>query len=438
MLFYSTKRQAAPTNFETVVMQGLPPDNGLYMPETIPKMPFEFWDEISGLSFPEMSFQLARTLLQDSLPPDVLKKIVGEAINFPAPVVQLTKQLRCLELFHGPSHAFKDFGARFMAKVMGYYVQQSSKTQYILVATSGDTGGAVAQGFLKTPGIEVIILYPSGKVSQLQEQQLTTLGNNITALEIDGTFDDCQRLVKTAFLDDELLSVLNLSSANSINLARLIPQAFYYLNAWAQVKNEGAPVMFSVPSGNFGNLTAGLLAWKMGLPIQHFIAANNANDVFTQYHQSGLYEPRPSVQTYSNAMDVGNPSNFLRILDLFEGDIHQIRSLITAYTFTDQETLLNIGEIYQKYNYTICPHTAVACLGALKYFQEHSNSDATCIFLATAHPSKFLDIVEPVIQKKIPVPENLAKLLDLPKKAKQLSTGFEDFKAYLMSLVKKA
>ncbi len=436
MLFYSTKHQSAPVNFETVVMQGLPPDNGLYMPEVIPNRPYEFWDEITDLSFPEMSYRFAQLLLQDSLPADVLKKVVYEAINFDAPIKELTPRLRCLELFHGPSHAFKDFGARFMAQVMSYYVQQSHKKQYILVATSGDTGGAVAQGFLNTPGIEVIILYPSGKVSKLQEQQLTALGHNISALEVLGTFDDCQRLVKSAFLDEELTTRMNLSSANSINLARLIPQAFYYLNAWAQVKHEQHPIVFSVPSGNFGNLTAGLLAWKMGVPIQHFIAANNANDVFTQYHKNGAFIPRPSVQTFSNAMDVGNPSNFQRIMDLFGGNIQEIRNLISAYTFTDEDTLRAIADVHWIYDYVMCPHTAVALLGALSFFNDNEMSDATCIFLGTAHPAKFLDIVQPTLKINIPIPENLAKLMDLPKNAKPMSTDFTDFKAHLLSIIK--
>ncbi len=434
MFFYSTRHQSPNANLRQAVMQGLPTDNGLYMPSHIEKLPASFFDHIENLSFPEISFAVAQCLLQDTIPAADLKEIVYKAINFDAPLIPINQNLACLELTHGPSLAFKDFGARFMAQIMQYFVRQSKQKLYILVATSGDTGGAVAQGFLGVEGIEVIILYPSKKISELQEKQLTTLGNNITALEVAGTFDDCQHLVKQAFLDTQLQQHLQLSSANSINLARLVPQAFYYVYAYAQAKKYGKPVVFSVPSGNFGNLTAGLLAKRIGTPIHHFVAANNANNVFTQYHHTALFNPRSSVTTLSNAMDVGNPSNLQRIQDLYNNDIDAIRADIDAYDYTDQQTVEAMKQVYEKYNYLMCPHTAVAYLGINSYLANHPTEDITGVFLATAHPAKFLDIVEPALNIKVPLPENLAKLVDRPKQAIPMSTQFADFKAYLMQL----
>ncbi|MBP7533798.1 MAG: threonine synthase [Chitinophagales bacterium] len=434
MFFYSTRHQSPNANLRQAVMQGLPTDNGLFMPSHIEKLPASFFDNIENLSFPEISFAVAQCLLQDTIPAADLKEIVYKAINFDAPLIPINQNLACLELTHGPSLAFKDFGARFMAQIMQYFVRQSKQKLYILVATSGDTGGAVAQGFLGVEGIEVIILYPSKKISELQEKQLTTLGNNITALEVAGTFDDCQHLVKQAFLDTQLQQHLQLSSANSINLARLVPQAFYYVYAYAQAKKYGKPVVFSVPSGNFGNLTAGLLAKRIGTPIHHFVAANNANNVFTQYHHTALFNPRSSVTTLSNAMDVGNPSNLQRIQDLYNNDIDAIRADIDAYDYTDQQTVEAMKQVYEKYNYLMCPHTAVAYLGINSYLANHPTEDITGVFLATAHPAKFLDIVEPALNIKVPLPENLAKLVDRPKQAIPMSTQFADFKAYLMQL----
>lgn len=434
MFFYSTRHQSPTANLRQAVMQGLPTDNGLYMPSHIEKLPASFFDQIETLSFPEISFAVAQCLLQDTIPAADLKEIVYKAINFDAPLVPINQNLACLELTHGPSLAFKDFGARFMAQIMQYFVSQSKQKLYILVATSGDTGGAVAQGFLGVEGIEVIILYPSKKISELQEKQLTTLGNNITALEVAGTFDDCQHLVKQAFLDTQLQQHLQLSSANSINLARLVPQAFYYVYAYAQAKKYGKPVVFSVPSGNFGNLTAGLLAKRIGTPIHHFVAANNANNVFTQYHQTALLNPKASVTTLSNAMDVGNPSNLQRIQDLYNNNIDAIRADIDAYDYTDQQTVEAMKQVYQQYNYLMCPHTAVAYLGINSYLANHPTQNITGVFLATAHPAKFLDIVEPALNVKIDLPENLAKLVNRPKEAIPMSMQFADFKAYLMQL----
>ena len=342
MRLYSTKNRGHYTNLKEAVLRGLPPDNGLYMPERIPALPADVLENLHQLPFVEIAFAVARTLLQGAIPEPDLRKIIGEAVNFPAPLVQFDEEKYVLELFHGPSLAFKDFGARFMAQLMSYFNRGEEQELVILVATSGDTGGAVAAGFYQTPGTRVVILYPSGKVSALQEKQLTTLGHNITALEVDGTFDDCQAMVKKAFLDESLTSRFRLTSANSINISRLIPQSFYYFEAYKQLP-EGSDVVFCVPSGNFGNLTAGLLAQRMGLPVRHFIAATNNNDVVPAYLQTGEYRPRPSRRTLSNAMDVGNPSNFARMKDLYH-DLEErstwnsMRASITGYAYNDEQT----------------------------------------------------------------------------------------------------
>lgn len=436
MQFYSTKHQSARVNLETAVIQGLPTDNGLFMPEQIHSLPTGFFDEIHKLSFQEMAYELAACLLQNTIDKKALKNIVYDAVNFPAPLVKVSEQLYCLELFHGPSLAFKDFGARFMARLMSHFIQQKEnrKKLYILVATSGDTGGAVAQGFLGTPGIEVIILYPSKKISELQEKQLTTLGQNITALEIKGAFDDCQSLVKAAFLDQEVREYINISSANSINIARLIPQAFYYASAYAQAKKLGHDKMvFCVPSGNFGNLTAGLLLHKMGMPVEKFIAANNANNAFTKYHQSGVFSPRASVKTYSNAMDVGNPSNLQRIQDIYGNQLNDLRNDIAAYSYTDEQTLQAMKEVYADHKYIMCPHTAVAYLGVKQYLSE-TKSNALGIYLGTAHPAKFLDVVEPALNLKVDIPKSLQKLANREKVATLMDTDYTNFKQYLMAL----
>ena len=435
MKFYSTKKVSPVVDIKTAVLQSLPSDNGLYMPETINQLPDTFWAYAYQYSFSQIALKVANCLLDGCIPYAELKQIVEEAVNFDAPLVQIDEQLACLELFHGPSHAFKDFGARFMSRLMQYLIQEEQQKLYILVATSGDTGGAVAQGFLGVEGIEVIILYPSQKISELQEKQLTTLGQNITALEINGTFDDCQRLVKKAFLDEELRSQIRLSSANSINIARLIPQVFYYVYAHAQAQKYGRNIVFSVPSGNFGNLTAGLIAAKMGMPVEKFVASNNANDVFTSYHQNGIFEARPSVKTYSNAMDVGNPSNLQRIQELF-GNIEVIRNHIDAYSFTDEQTLEAMKEVYQKYNYVVCPHTAVAYSGLQSYFKNNKNSKAMCIFLGTAHPAKFLDIVEPALNIKLAIPENLSSLMHRDKEALLMDGDYGELKRFLLEIEK--
>jgi threonine synthase len=439
MRFYSTRRQSPDADWQTVLMQGLPADNGLYMPETIGKMPDDFWTALPHLTFPELAFAVAQCLLQDSLPTDDLRLLVNKAINFDAPIRDVYDGVACLELFHGPSLAFKDFGARFMAQMMSYFVRKNANGQakktHILVATSGDTGGAVAQGFFNAEGVEVIILYPSQKISRIQEQQLTALGGNVRAIEIKGTFDDCQRMVKQAFLDADLTAQINLSSANSINLARLIPQAFYYVRAYQQVMQRGKEVVFCVPSGNFGNMCAGLLAKRIGLPVQKFIAATNANDTFTQYWQSGLFTPRPSVHTLSNAMDVGNPSNLVRIQDLYDNNIDHIRQDITAYSFSDEQTTAAIKHLYQNYNYLVCPHTAVAYLGLQTYLEQNPEKRAQTqgIFLGTAHPAKFYDIVEPTLNISVPIPDSLEKLLEKPKVATLMEPDYSQLRHYLLA-----
>jgi threonine synthase len=429
MKLYSTNNPNAFVSFKEAVMKGLPDDNGLFMPEQIPVLPKSFFDNLQRLSLPEIAFRICENLFQGDIPTDDLREIVENAVSFPAPLVTLDEQTRILELFHGPSLAFKDFGARFMAQLMSYFNRKEDKELVILVATSGDTGGAVAMGFHKTPGIKVVILYPSGKVSLLQEKQLTTLGHNVTALEVDGTFDDCQALVKKAFLDPDLNKQIRLSSANSINIARLIPQTFYYFEAYKQLGENTKPVSFVVPSGNFGNLTAGILAKKMGLPIDKFVAATNANDVVPEYLHTGKYAPRPSVATISNAMDVGAPSNFARMLDIYCSTWNNMAQEIEGYAFDDASTRVAMKEVYEKYAYTIDPHGAVGYLALKKHLENHPNNIG--IILETAHPSKFIDEVEGVLGEKTNIPERLASLADKQKVAVQMRTDFEEFKNWL-------
>ena len=429
MKLYSTKNPNKFVSLREAVFKGLPEDNGLFMPDEIPQLPSEFITNLKNHSFQSIAFEVSRHLLRGVIPDSDLKNIVESAIDFPAPVVRLDDDTHILELFHGPSLAFKDFGARFMAQLMSYFNRGEEKELVILVATSGDTGGAVAAGFYKTLGIKVVILYPSGKVSMLQEKQLTTLGENITALEVNGTFDDCQALVKKAFLDDELTEKIRLSSANSINIARLIPQSFYYFEAYKQLADYRKPVVFSIPSGNFGNLTAGLFAQKMGLPIAKFIAATNANDVVPQYLASGNYAPHPSVPTLSNAMDVGNPSNFARMLDLYSSTWNIMKGNIVGFAYDDERTKAAMREVFAKYNYVIDPHGAVGYL-ALKEYQRQN--DVVGVVLETAHPAKFLDDVEQILGQNIEIPERLASLADKKKEAISIDIDFEPFKKWLL------
>ena len=431
MQLYSTNNKNYIVDLEEAVLKGLPDDNGLFMPTHIPKLSEEFWQNLESYSFQEIAYEVTKTLFQGAIPEEDVKTIIENSVTFPAPLVELDEQKAILELFHGPSLAFKDFGARFMAQLMSYFNRGKEKELVILVATSGDTGGAVAAGFYKTPGIKVVILYPSGKVSDLQEKQLTTLGHNISALEVDGTFDDCQALVKKAFLDKELTTQIRLSSANSINIARLIPQSFYYIEAYKQLKDKSKDVVFCIPSGNFGNLTAGLLAQKMGLPVHQFIAATNINDVVPQYLTTGKYNPKPSVRTISNAMDVGNPSNFARMLDIFGLDWEDMKKSIKGFGFGDAKTKIGVMDVFETYNYIIDPHGAVGYLALNEY--QKSNPNTKGVILETAHYSKFLDDMEDILQKELDIPERLAVLKDKEKVAVNIKVDFDVFKEYLVA-----
>jgi len=433
MKLYSTNNPESRVSFKEAVFNSMPQDKGLYMPEYIPRLSDTFLNNLDSYSLPEIAFHVANNLIGDDIPQEDLKAIIYDAINFYAPIVKLENKVYVLELFHGPSLAFKDFGARFMSRVMSYFLKEGEKQLDVLVATSGDTGGAVALGFLGVPNTRVTILYPKGKVSDIQELQLTTNGQNIRALEIDGTFDDCQALVKQAFTDAELNEKYRLTSANSINIARLIPQTFYYFNAYAQALKQGkSKVVFSVPSGNFGNLGAGLLAWKMGLPVERFIAATNANDTVPQYLNGGEYQPKPSVATLSNAMDVGNPSNWVRIADMFKADAEALKTLVKGYSYTDEETSAAIEAIYSDYKYVACPHTAIAWR-ALKDFHQENAGEEAGIFLSTAHPCKFPDAYSEEIAAQIDQPEQVKELQSKEKQSVDLGKDFEGFKDYLLT-----
>ncbi|EEI93914.1 threonine synthase [Sphingobacterium spiritivorum ATCC 33300] len=432
MKLYSTQNKDLRVSFKDAVFNSLPADKGLYMPEVIPQLDPMFIRNIQQYSLEEIAFTVAHALIGQDIPADDLKKIIKDAINFDAPVRFLSKDTAVLELFHGPSYAFKDFGARFMSRVMGYFSQSDDKLLDVLVATSGDTGGAVALGFLGVEGTRVTILYPKGKVSEVQEQQLTTNGQNIRALEVDGTFDDCQALVKKAFNDAELNRELRLTSANSINIARLIPQTFYYFYAYAQLKAQGInQVVFSVPSGNFGNIGAGLLAYKMGLPVEKFVAATNVNDTVPRFLSSGQYQPKPSVQTLANAMDVGDPSNWVRILDLFDQDPEALKKVVTSYTYDDDATKAAMKQLYLEYQYVACPHTAIAWLASQAYLGEHPGQYAS-VFLSTAHPCKFPDAIDADVFEKVKLPEGAELLSGKEKLAKELPVDYDLFKAYLL------
>jgi threonine synthase len=434
MQFYSTKNDKLRVSLKTAIMEGLPKDNGLYMPTVIPQLDKEFIQNLNKYSFQELSFIVANNLIGRSIPKKTLQGIIENSITFPAPVVKLDDNISTLELYHGPSLAFKDFGARFMAQTMSYLNRNESKELTILVATSGDTGGAVAAGFYKTPGIKIVILYPSGKVSPLQEKQLTTLGHNVTALEINGTFDDCQALVKQAFLDKTLNSKIRLSSANSINIARLIPQSFYYFEAFKQLfelHKKATAINFAVPSGNFGNLTAGMFAKRMGLPINKFLASTNVNDVVPAYLASGIYSPKPSIRTLSNAMDVGNPSNFYRMLDLYCSTWNNLKNDVVGFSYSDEETSKAMVEIDAKYNYISEPHGAIAYLAAKEYLKIKPTE--ANVFLGTAHPAKFLEDVEDILGKEIDVPQRLLELKDRPKISTLLNTNYQGFYDWAIS-----
>ena len=430
MNYYSLNHKAPNTSFKKAVIKGLAPDKGLYFPESITPLPQSFWDTIDRLSYSEIAFEAIKQFVSPEIPEDILKTIVEETLSFDFPVVKLNDNISTLELFHGPTMAFKDVGARFMARCLGYFNKNNTNEVTVLVATSGDTGGAVANGFLGVKGVNVVILYPSGKVSNIQEMQLTTLGQNIKALEVNGTFDDCQAMVKTAFLDDQLTSQMQLTSANSINVARWLPQLFYFIFAYKQLHNKYDDIVFSIPSGNFGNVCAGMMAQQLGLPISHFIASNNANNVVTRYLTSQLYEPKPSVQTISNAMDVGAPSNFIRIQEIYKNNFETLKINISSYSFTDDETREAMLEIYNDFNYVADPHGAVGYLGCKAYLKVNPNAHS--VFLETAHPTKFLDVVEDVIKEEQPLPEQIQAVMGNKKESFVIST-YQELKSFLLS-----
>jgi len=429
MKFYSLNKKAREVSFKEAVIQGIAPDRGLYFPEKITPLPVGYFEEIDQLSNHEIAFRAIHEFVTHNIPDEELAKIIEDVLDFRFPVVPIHENVGTLELFHGPTMAFKDVGARFMARCLGYFSKESSHEVTVLVATSGDTGGAVANGFLGVKGVNVIILYPSGKVSDIQERQLTTLGQNIAALEVAGTFDDCQEMVKTAFLDKELLAHKQLTSANSINVARWLPQMFYYLFAYKQVKSKKREIVFSVPSGNFGNICAGMVAQKLGMPVSHFVASTNVNDTVPQFMRTQDYRPKPSTATISNAMDVGDPSNFIRIRHLYGSDFKALQQYLSSYSFTDAETKKAIHKIYGENGYIMDPHGAVGYLGLKEY--QRNNPDTYGIFLETAHPVKFLDVVEGTLGESLELPPQIQKLMHRAKKSTQVA-NYEEVKEYLL------
>lgn len=434
MKFYSTNDKTLRVSFKDAVMKGLSDDGGLFMPTNIPSFSHDFFSDLKNKSIVQIAYELISNYSDEDLKDSELHDIVEKAFTFDAHVQLLSDNIGVLELFHGPTLAFKDFGARFMARTMGHFAKDLDKDLNILVATSGDTGSAVASGFFNVEGVNVFILYPSGKVSYNQEKQLTTYGNNITALEIEGTFDDCQRIVKQAFLDNEIKQKHYLSSANSINIARLLPQAVYYIDAVKQLLELDKKIVFSVPSGNLGNITAGLIAKKMGLPVHKFISATNVNNVFTEYINSGSFNPRESVPTLSNAMDVGNPSNLARINELYDNDLEMIKVDINSSSYDDELTKATIKEVYEKYSYIIDPHGAVGYLAWKKYSEMNETSDSIGVILETAHPAKFKEVCESVLNKNIIMPDRLSECLSKEKVSVKLSNSYEEVKKYLLSL----
>ena len=431
MNYYSTNHHSPAATLQEAVVRGLAPDRGLYMPEHIHPLPSDFYDGIDRLSLPDIACRVADAFFGDDIPQDTLHELVRDTLSFDIPLVPVTGCIHSLELFHGPTLAFKDVGARFMARLLGYFIRREGAGEVnVLVATSGDTGSAVANGFLGVEGIRVYVLYPKGKVSEIQEKQFTTLGRNITALEVDGTFDDCQALVKDAFMDGELNARLRLTSANSINVARFLPQSFYYFHAYAQLKREGRAdnVVVCVPSGNFGNLTAGLFAARMGLPIGRFIAANNRNDIFYQYLRTSVYSPRPSIATIANAMDVGAPSNFARILDLYGNNHAAICADISGATYTDEQIADTVRTTWQQHHYLLDPHGACG----FRALQEGLREGETGIFLETAHPAKFKDTVEHIIGQPVDIPDKLRAFMQGTRRSVPMSKDFPAFKDYLL------
>ncbi len=427
MKYYSLNNKSHKVSFQEAVIQGLAPDRGLYFPETISKLPQSFFDNIENLLNVEIAFEAIKQFVGTEIPEAELRQILAATLSFDFPLVKVDDNIYSLELFHGPTMAFKDVGARWMSRCLAYFNKDKEVKNTVLVATSGDTGGAVASGFLGVKGVEVIILYPSGKVSDIQERQLTTLGQNIKALEVDGVFDDCQDMVKMAFLDADLQHK-NLTSANSINIARWLPQMFYFFFAYKELKKHNKPLIVSCPSGNFGNICAGVIAKKLGLPIAHFVASTNANDTVPKFLEKGIYEAKPSVATISNAMDVGNPSNFIRIQEMYNNDLNAFSNDFTSYSFTDEETLFEMQNIYTNSNYIAEPHGTVGYLGLKCEMLNHQN--AIGVFLETAHPIKFLDIVEPTLKIKLPIPQQIESVLNKDKISTKIKT-YSELKDFL-------
>jgi threonine synthase len=431
MLFFSTNNISPKVNFREATIKGQAPDKGLFFPQSIPIIEKKFIDDINAYSKEELAFEIIRPYIGNEIPKCELERIVAETVNFEFPLKKIEEHIYSLELYHGPTLAFKDVGARFMSRCLGYFVQNNTRKITVLVATSGDTGGAVANGFFDVDGIDVIILYPSGKVSSVQELQLTTLGKNINALEVEGSFDDCQKMVKQAFADAELCEQMFLTSANSINVARWLPQQFYYFFAYQQWMDKENPPVISVPSGNFGNICAGLLAHHSGLPVSHFIAACNANDVVTDYLETGIYHPANPIVTISNAMDVGNPSNFVRVLELFDKEFLSLKNVMSSYSFSDEQTKTILKEVFVQQNYLLDPHGAIGYGALKKYLNELPALSG--IFLETAHPVKFYDVVEPIIEAKIPMPSAISSLLQLRKNSIKIKSNYADFKDFLLA-----
>lgn len=432
MKYYSLNKQAPAVSFSEATILGQAPDKGLYFPEVIPQVDADLIKNIESYSNEEIAFRVIRPYVGNEMEESELFRIVSETVNFQIPLVQVNDSISSLELYHGPTLAFKDVGARFMSRCLGHFVKNSDKKVTVLVATSGDTGGAVANGFYKVDGVEVVILYPSGKVSGVQEQQLTTLGHNIHTLEVNGNFDDCQQLVKQAFTDSDLNQQLFLTSANSINVARWLPQQFYYFFAWKQWQDKTNAPVVCVPSGNFGNICAGILANASGLPVDHFIAACNANEVVPHYMQTQSYTPQKAVATISNAMDVGNPSNFVRILEIFHNEFPQLKEKFSSVSISDEDTKETMLRVYKEYQYLLDPHGAVGYLALENYLTSHPGKEG--MFLETAHPVKFYDVVEPVIGETVPLPESVASIMDKKKQVTNIEARFDDLKSFLQQL----
>jgi threonine synthase len=440
MQYYSLMKQSPSVNFETATLLGQAPDKGLYFPEQIPHFPKQMIEQIEDWDDIDIALQVMQPYIGDEIDISALRKIVSETINFPIPLVKINDHIDSLELFHGPTLAFKDVGARFMSRCLGYFVRNGqaiknalpaqNKKITVLVATSGDTGGAVASGFFQVEGVEVVILYPSGKVSKVQEKQLTTFGHNIRAIEVNGNFDDCQQMVKQAFADEELKRTCFLTSANSINIARWLPQQLYYLFAWKQWNDKSNPPVICVPSGNFGNICAGILAHISGMPAAHFIAACNANDVVPKFMETQQYQPRKAVPTISNAMDVGDPSNFIRILELFHKDFPALQTKFSSVSITDDETKITLKDLYQQYQYMADPHGAVGYLALERYLLDHAGQRG--IFLETAHPVKFYDVIEPVLELKVPVPEAIKAIMEKPGNAVKIEADYRALHDFLL------